>query len=113
MTMQENDQPHQVPSGGAESTHQEERGPQRGFGPGRRSFDRLILPFSACCMNAPLEQLDKEIEKGLKEVNSFFNGDRIEKYSPEIHHLIPGSFRIEYHSHRILHPCICNEDPEC
>ena len=75
--MQENDQPHQVPSGGAGSARQEERGPQRGFGPGRRSFDRLIVPFSVRCMNAPLDHLDKEIEKGLKEINFYFNGDRI------------------------------------
>jgi formate hydrogenlyase transcriptional activator len=52
-------------------------GSERGFYPERRSFDRLFVPFSARCLNAPLDQLDREIEQGLHEVNSFFGGDRI------------------------------------
>jgi hypothetical protein len=31
--------------------------------PERRSFDRLLVPFSARCMNAPLDRLD---EKSIK-----------------------------------------------
>jgi transcriptional regulator with GAF, ATPase, and Fis domain len=43
----------------------------------RRSFDRLLVPFSARCMNAPLEHLDRDIEQGLREVKAFFGGDRL------------------------------------
>jgi GAF domain-containing protein len=49
----------------------------RGIYAERRSFDRLLVPLSSRCMNAPLDQLDEAIEKGLKEVNSFFGGDRV------------------------------------
>jgi PAS domain S-box-containing protein len=35
------------------------------------------VPLSARCQRAPLDQLDKEIEQGLQEVNSFFGGDRM------------------------------------
>ncbi len=45
--------------------------------PERRSFDRLLVPFSARCMNAPLDRLDEEINKELKEINAFFGGDRV------------------------------------
>jgi formate hydrogenlyase transcriptional activator len=49
----------------------------RGFSPERRSFERLLVPFSVRCLNAPFDQLDREVEKGLEEVNSFFGGDRV------------------------------------
>jgi formate hydrogenlyase transcriptional activator len=48
-----------------------------GFLHERRSFDRLLVPFSVRCLNAPLDQLDREVEKGLEEVNAFFGGDRV------------------------------------
>jgi formate hydrogenlyase transcriptional activator len=68
--MQEPDHREAVPAGrGRDADH--------GFFPERRSFDRLLVPFSARCLNAPLDQLDGEIEQGLAEVNSFFGGDRV------------------------------------
>src|SRR5664279_6578980 len=39
--------------------------------------------------------------------------DRIKENSPEINHLIPCCFRIKYHSHRMLHPGVSYQDPEC
>ena len=75
--MQENDHSSSVPSGGAGDARQGEGEPQRGFYPERRSFDRLLVPFSISCLNAPFDQLDREVEKGLEEVNSFFGGDRV------------------------------------
>ncbi|HET6364070.1 MAG TPA: sigma 54-interacting transcriptional regulator, partial [Nitrospirota bacterium] len=77
MTMQENDPSSPVPSGGAGDARQGEGEPQRGFYPERRSFDRLLVPFSIRCLNARLDQLDREVEKGLEEINSFFGGDRV------------------------------------
>ena len=49
----------------------------RGFFPERRSFDLFLVPFSKRCLNAPPDQLDREIEQCLSETNSFFSGDRI------------------------------------
>ncbi len=43
----------------------------------RRGIDRVLVPLSASCQKAPLDQLDREIERGLKDVNSFFGGDRM------------------------------------
>jgi PAS domain S-box-containing protein len=77
VTLQENDHPSPVPSGGAGDARQGEGEPQRGFYPERRSFDRLLVPLSVRCLNSPLDQLDREVEKGLEEVNSFFGGDRV------------------------------------
>ncbi len=45
--------------------------------PERRIFDRVLASLSARCQRAPLDQLDREIEQGLQEVNSFFRGDRM------------------------------------
>ncbi len=75
--IQENDHPNPVPSDGAGDAGQGEGEPQHGFYPERRSFNRLLVPFSVRCLNAPLDQLDREVEKGLEEVNSFFGGDRV------------------------------------
>src|SRR5512143_964645 len=75
--MQENGHSNPVPSGGAGDARQGEGEPQRGFYPERRSFDRLLVPFSVRCLNAPPDQLDREVEKGLEEINSFFGGDRV------------------------------------
>ena len=50
---------------------------ERAFLSERRGFDRLHVPFSTRCLNAPPDQLDQEIEQGLREVNSFFGGDRV------------------------------------
>ena len=75
--MQENDYSSPVPSGEAGDARKGEGEPQRGFYPERRSFDRLLVPLSVRCLNAPLDQLDREVEKGLEEINSFFGGDRV------------------------------------
>jgi formate hydrogenlyase transcriptional activator len=50
---------------------------ERAFLRERRGFDRLLVPLSARCLNAPPDQLDQEIEQGLREVNSFFGSDRV------------------------------------
>ena len=75
--MQENDHSSPVPPSRAGDARQGEGEPQRGFYPERRSFDRLLVPLSLRCLNAPFDQLDREVEKGLEEVNSFFGGDRV------------------------------------
>ena len=41
------------------------------------SFDHLVALFAVRCLNAPLDQLGREIEQDLYEVNSFFGGDRV------------------------------------
>ena len=38
-------------------------------------FDRLLSDFSAGFVNIPLDQADKEIERALKRINEFFEGD--------------------------------------
>jgi formate hydrogenlyase transcriptional activator len=75
--MQEHDHTDAVPSGGWRDADYGKGGSDRGFYPERRSFDRLLVPFSVRCLNASLDQLDREVEKGLEEVNSFFGGDRV------------------------------------
>jgi formate hydrogenlyase transcriptional activator len=45
--------------------------------PERRAFDRLLDPIVMRCMNTPVNQLDGQIEKILKEVAVFFGGDRL------------------------------------
>jgi len=52
------------------------RGQPKSMYPERRAFDRLLVPLTARCMNAPLGGLDAEIEKGLKDVADFFGCDR-------------------------------------
>ena len=55
-----------------------EEGERRnGFTSERRSLDLLLVPFSVRCMNASFDQLDREIEQGLHEINTFFNSDRV------------------------------------
>ncbi len=54
----------------------EDNGQPKSIYPERRTFDRLLVPLTARCMNAPLDGLDAEIEKGLKDVVDFFGGDR-------------------------------------
>jgi formate hydrogenlyase transcriptional activator len=77
MTMQEYDRPSPLPGGGQGELTRGEGERQNGFTSERRNFDRLLVPFSIRCMNATLNQLDSEIEQGLREINSFFNSDRV------------------------------------
>jgi PAS domain S-box-containing protein len=75
--MQENDHLNPVPAGGAGDARPGEGEAQHGFYSERRRFNRLLIPFSVRCLNASFDQLDREIEEGLKEVNSFFGSDRV------------------------------------
>jgi formate hydrogenlyase transcriptional activator len=77
VTLQKNDPSRPVPVGGARGARQGEGEPRRRFYAERRSLDRLLVPLSLRCLNAPFDQLDREVEKGLEEVNSFFGGDRV------------------------------------
>ena len=49
-------------------------------------------------------------EPGVEELADCY---RVEGYGPEINHLVADSVRIEFHSHRMLHPGICHENPDC
>ncbi|MBI5553001.1 MAG: sigma 54-interacting transcriptional regulator [Desulfobacterales bacterium] len=43
----------------------------------RGAFDGLLVPFTARCLNASLDELDQVIETGLCEVNRYFGSDRV------------------------------------
>jgi formate hydrogenlyase transcriptional activator len=75
--LQKHDHSGPVLAGGARGARRGEGEPRRGFYAERRSLDRLLVPLSLRCLNAPFDQLDREVEKGLEEVNSFFGGDRV------------------------------------
>jgi formate hydrogenlyase transcriptional activator len=44
--------------------------------PERRSFDRILVPFTARLMNATVEELDAVVDEGLKHIMALFDGDR-------------------------------------
>jgi len=75
--MQESKHMDQTAASGAGETAQSDGMCPRKTFQERRGFDLLLVPFSVRCMNTPPDQLDREIERGLKEVNSFFGGDRV------------------------------------
>ena len=39
--------------------------------------------------------------------------NRREDYLRKVNHLVPGGIGIELHSDGILHPCVCNKNPDC
>ena len=60
-----------------EDAEQGKGGSSRGSTPDRRFFECFLVPFAERCLNTPFDQLNRMIEQGLYEVNSFFSSDRV------------------------------------